>query len=555
MNLSEVYKNKYFEILLLLFLGLILVIIFSIFVPYNMDEFAAYHLITCYAYKYNYLNIFNEGCTAYFLNFLNTGLMLPLRTYFYMGSLPSLYYLPLFLIWKSPVSARFLGIIFLVIQSLILSTIFKIKTRYIFSGLILFFPYFFKHIVDPGLAGFQITAVFLIVYLFIKWNEKFKITYLLLASVVIFLGIWTNLTFVWFIPSLIILFITQCIENKKRIIKKNNLKKIVIQLFYALILLLGLLSLLFLSFDLNNKPYLYTLISSDNSKVYSINEMLDVKNYIINSPVFQALINPFLSTKEIYMVESPSYFVYVYDIFIYLSIPLLWLILVLKKKSKTQILKSIIFFALFIFTVIIIIWTKAAWEHHAVMAYPFLILSFLTAVKTFKETDIIFFKINFNKIMAIWLILFMIVNCYFFFSFQNQHLIDHDNPPKRQMAKDLVDLNINKLLYDPYLAENYFYVITEWGMYRYQALYGNKNQGVFYIEPLNTLDQINLLKDISKKYNRKLLFVYHTGQSSVSNYSLIQESFFLKQCNAIKNNSKWKIMLELDNSSKNICFK
>lgn len=146
--------------------------------PYNMDEFCHYHPIISRHYKYNVLNTFRENCRGYDLSFLNTGLVLPLRAYAYEGSSSSLYYYPLFLIWKDPRSARFLGLLFLLVQSLLLARIFNQRYEYTLLFLLCFFPYFFQHLVDTGPINFTTTSIFLLYWLMIKWLDTFKFKYL-----------------------------------------------------------------------------------------------------------------------------------------------------------------------------------------------------------------------------------------------------------------------------------------------------------------------------------------------------------------------------------------
>ena len=209
--------NKFVKIVLLIIAGLFITILFCKFVPYNMDEFSSYQVIICAHYKNAHLNTFRESCGRSDLNVLNTGLFLPLREYEYIGSITSLYYYPVFLMWKSPVSARFMGIIFLLIQAIILSKIFKIKIEYIFLGLVAFFPYFFQHIVDTGVVGFQITLTYAAYYFLTRWFEKINLKYILIVSLLLFLGIWAKLTFVFFLPGLSLIFLQLLIKNRKSI--------------------------------------------------------------------------------------------------------------------------------------------------------------------------------------------------------------------------------------------------------------------------------------------------------------------------------------------------
>lgn len=536
------FIKKYKTFVLILILGIFFVIIFSELVPYNMDEFVFYHPIICHHYKYNSLNTFRENCHGYDLNLLNTGLILPLRSYAYIGSFPAIYYYPMFLLWESPLSARFLGIIFLLIQSILLSKIFNIKYYYIFIGLVAFFPYFFQHIVDTGPVGFHITSVFLIYYLTINWFKKLKITYPILIAIVIFLGIWTKLSYFWLIPGLGILFLNHIFENKNEIMRKENIKKILIHSLISFILLGVLLSMIFFStspYNSNNKPYLSQIL---NIQTYPLSKIIDPE-WIKDKRVFKALINPFEATQRIYSVKQPSLFIYIYDIFIYLSLPLSWIIFSIlyfrtNNNSKKQIIKSMVFFLCFIIVFFMILRTERSGPmHHTVLSFPFLILSFMSMVVLIR-------KLKWHKFIKVLFIIFILSNIFFFVSFSKQTIRSHDDPSK---------INLNKVLNDENLSKNYFYVVIDWGMYYYQGLYGNKFQSVLYMEPLSAKRQIARLKKLSKEHNRKMLFIYNS-KKHVSDLALIENSFNLKLCNKISQDSTWKIILEEDQTNKNICF-
>ena len=540
--------GKIISICLFLFFGAIAVIVFSNFVPYNMDEFSMYHVLSCHYYKYNLLNEVQEGCKYYDLNFLNTGLILPMREYHYMGSFTSIYYYPIFLLWKSPISARFMGIIFLMIQALILSQIFNIGFEYIFLGLAVFFQYFFQHISDTGVVGFQITSVFLIYYLAIKWFENTKIRYPSLIAIVIFLGIWTKLTFFWFLPAIGIIFTMLLFENRRCVFTRKNIKKFLIQLGLLSVLLLALFCLLFLSTAPTNynKPYLGQLFSGSGfrplSKIFSAE--------ISNIEVFRSFVNPMRTTERIGYANSvdfvgkPDFFTYLFDVFLYLSVPLLWLSAFFLVKSKKEIWKSLILYLCFIITGFLILMTQSASVmHHAILSFPFLILSILTIINGLKESSK---KITTRRILIGWCLLFIVLNAQFFTSFIKQTV-----ELNKEKQLDFSRNHLNKILNDEYLSKNYFYVVVDWGMYYYQALYGKKSQSVLYIPYIDEEQKVERLREMSKEHNRKLLFIYFSATNSVDH---IKKSFSVQPCNLNEEEAKWKILLEEDENPANICF-
>ena len=150
-----------------------------------------------------------------------------------------------------------------------------------------------------------------------------------------------------------------------------------------------------------------------------------------------------------------------------------------------------------------------------------------------------------KKYFYLWLIIFIVLNTYVFYKFPQQEIKNSDDPSKNQ---------INKILKNEYLADNYIYVVVDWGMYYYQALYGDKNQAVIYIEPYKPAKYSNILREMAQKNKRKLLFIYNKKSGSETILTN-QAGINLKNCLQVNRNSVWQIILEDDNSSKNICFK
>lgn len=90
---------------------------------------------------------------------------LPLRPYAYIGSLPSLVYVPLFLVWPSPQSVRFLGLILLAVQAFLICKIVRYDTLPCYLIPLAFMPYAFQYIVDTGPVACQLLLVYLVVYM------------------------------------------------------------------------------------------------------------------------------------------------------------------------------------------------------------------------------------------------------------------------------------------------------------------------------------------------------------------------------------------------------
>jgi len=535
--INKLFLLKSYIVLLIISLGI--TIIFCRYVSYNEDEFVSYHILACHFYKNNMLNSFRESCSGYDLNLYNTGLTLPLRSYHYIGSFPSIYYLPLFSIWSSPISARFLGMIFLLVQSIILSKLFKIKLEYIFIGFIFFFPYLFQHLVDTGPIGLQTTSIFIIYYLLDKWFRSQKFMYPILISILIFLSIWTKLTYIWLLPGTFLLLIIKIIEYKTKILQKNSIKKIFIHLLISFVLLIFLLSSILLATTPDNPSFMPFIDQLKNSNTI-FTKQLSAKNILEDNTIIKSLINPLEATQRIYEIEKPTTVAYVFDIFIILSIFFLSTILLLKntKYNSKNFITIILFILSFLISLVLIIFTKNAWAmHHTILSFPFIIITFFYLISSL-------IKLNLKrKILNIWLVIFVFINLYFFYIFPNQKIRIHDDPSK---------VKLNKVLNNEYLAKNYFFVVIDWSMYYIQSLYGNKNQSVLYFDPIKNIDEINKIKEISYKENRKILFVYNSKVQD-NDIELIKSSFNLKSCDLINEDSAWNILLE-EYGYGNLCF-
>lgn len=507
---------------------------FSKVVPYNMDEFIHYHSIICHHYKWNALNTFRESCNGYDLNLLNTGLILPLRAFYYSGSFPAFYYYPIFLIWKNPLSARFLGMLFLLIQSFILSRLFKLKPYQIFVGVVIFFPYFFQHVVDTGPVGFHITAVILIYALFKEWLKTFKLYIPILISLLVFFGIWIKLTFFWLLPGIVGMFLFELWLNKETVLTPEK-KKILYKQILLCVGLVGLLcyALIYSSNPHNphDRPLLNQILGSQSYKYQEF-----VHSNWRDFGIVKAFLNPLEATKRIYDVAGIHSVAYLYDFFVYLSTPLILFFLYRSNpKYKKELLVSAVFYLLFLLTVVIILRTKASfWMHHAILAFPFLVLSIVSTMSFLWNNMEV--SVKSRGIVIRWVALFILLNSFFFLTFKEQPLtIRGENDPSR--------IKLNKLLSESELSKKYLYVVIDWGMYYYQGLYGDKNQSVLYMEPLVSIDQINQLKYLSERYHRKVLFIYD-AKSPSSNMPLLYSYFPLKRWDKVDESSVWQVLIE-----------
>jgi hypothetical protein len=141
---------------------------------FNMDEFLVYHAIGCGMQACTDLwNRGREACRAFdvapFSWLTSNPIYLPLRSFPYVGSLQGLFYLPLYLLWPSPYSARFFGVFLIGAQGVLISKTFGHPALVTVPLLLLFMPYTVQHLMDTGQMSVYTTAVFLLVFLNKRW--------------------------------------------------------------------------------------------------------------------------------------------------------------------------------------------------------------------------------------------------------------------------------------------------------------------------------------------------------------------------------------------------
>ena len=143
-------------------------------VGFNMDELVVYQALGCA--WHSCAELWSRGaepCRQFDLAPLHwltpQPVYLPLRSYPYLGSLQGLFYLPLYLLWKSPYSARLFGVLLLGAQSFLISKVFGPPVLLVGAILLLFMPYAFQHFMDTGELSLCTTSVFLLAFLHKRW--------------------------------------------------------------------------------------------------------------------------------------------------------------------------------------------------------------------------------------------------------------------------------------------------------------------------------------------------------------------------------------------------
>ena len=533
--MKDFLKRNFLNIILIILLGLFTYYAIVKRAPINMDEFSQYHPIICNHYEFNKLNIFREACGMYDLILPGTDNALPLRSYGYGGSLASLYYYPLFLVWQSPDSARMMGYIFILLQAWVLGRILKQKFAYALIGLVAFFPYYYQVIVDTGIIQFYTTATLFICYFLERWFATRKWQYIVGVGALLFLNIYSRLSFVFGVPALVVVFLYYLWQNRLSLLL--YLPKLVKQGILALIVMGVPLALYFLStsaLDSSIQP----ILAEAGRGTHTWAQMLQPSTYL-DSELLRRFFSPLEATSRGYEMQKIGVVPIIYSAILF-GIPILTILVQwiqqLRKKSNVN-SKVVLYMIAFIVTALFMFKsTETKHMHHAMMAYPFLVLAWgyiiLDLVKRFGIVA---------KIFLIGLVLF---NGYFYITFTSQKVLIYDEETK---------IKVNEILNSDYMASKYFYIAANWGTYFYQGLYGPKQQSVLYIEGSRTDKEVmDKLAEYPSKYDRQLLFIYDK-QIAGSKEELLQFDSTLVECALTKGLDVWGILLPSNMEENNPC--
>ena len=178
-------------------------------VPYDMDEFVAYHALGCAAYPLSrQLNVYRERCADDELRPPLLSRPLPLRSYLYVGSVAAAPFYPLWRLLRDPVAARVQGAIFFLLAVLLFARLAGTPSSTMLLAALIFplFPGAF--LVDTGPVGLSLVllgATLLLVRGAAQAPSRREGTLRAAAAgLAVFLGVWVTLNFVWLLPAVLL---------------------------------------------------------------------------------------------------------------------------------------------------------------------------------------------------------------------------------------------------------------------------------------------------------------------------------------------------------------
>jgi general stress protein CsbA len=167
-------------------------------IPYNMDEFVHYHALGCATAPLGRgLPAFRDGCGLYDLRLPLTTTPLPLRSYYYIGSLPVVPFYTLWRVFDDPVAARLQGALFLVLWTVLAARLLRVRWTAVALAALLFPSFATGFLVDEGPVG--LPAILLLCGLLsarrslAAERRRAAVAWAALSGFAFFLGLWTKL--------------------------------------------------------------------------------------------------------------------------------------------------------------------------------------------------------------------------------------------------------------------------------------------------------------------------------------------------------------------------
>jgi hypothetical protein len=171
-----------------------------------MDEFVHYHALGCATAEHlRELAPIRDGCGAFDLRLPFTSTPLPLRSYAYIGSLPSLPFYPFWRWLSDPAAARVQGAVFFLLWLWLAANLLRVGTAAILTASLLFPVFLSTFVVDEGPVGLSV-LLFVGALLAARRSldtrgRRAAVAWAVLAGLVLFHGLWVKLVFAWWLPA------------------------------------------------------------------------------------------------------------------------------------------------------------------------------------------------------------------------------------------------------------------------------------------------------------------------------------------------------------------
>lgn len=175
-------------------------------VPFNMDELVHYHALGCAtAPLQREMPLVRDGCFDHDLRPPFASRPWPLRSYLYVGSFPSLPFLPFWLAFDDPVAARVQGAVFFLLFLALGARLLRVRASNVVLAALVYPLLLATFLVDEGPVGLS-AVLFLGALLAVRrscgaGSPGRAAGWAALAGGLVFLGLWTKLVFAWWLPA------------------------------------------------------------------------------------------------------------------------------------------------------------------------------------------------------------------------------------------------------------------------------------------------------------------------------------------------------------------
>ena len=175
-------------------------------IPYNMDEFVHYHALGCAtAALAREVPLIRDGCGYFDLRLPFTSTPLPLRSYAYIGSLPSVTFYPFWRAFRDPVAVRVQGAAFFLLWGWLALRLLRVRPSALAIASLVFPVFLASFVVDEGPVGLS-ALLFLGALLAARRaldanGGRRTAAWAALAGFALFLGLWVKLVFGWWLPA------------------------------------------------------------------------------------------------------------------------------------------------------------------------------------------------------------------------------------------------------------------------------------------------------------------------------------------------------------------
>lgn len=445
--------------------------------PYNMDEFSGQHALGCAHFPLNdQLQHYDESCQKYELTPVLFSHPLRLRSYGYVGSILVAPYYPLWILISGPISIRIQGFIFFVVMIWLIARIARVHMVYVLLAS-LFFPLFFLNaLADTGISNLPIVC-FLGILLLIRELPSLDSRKRLYAAfgigLLIFMGMWSKLTFGWFFLPLFIYFIFTLVETYR---KKISSKIFILPLLTAVITCL--IPSLWLFTAKNDQGLSY--ISSNGSQ-------LDLSRHSITHVIH--LITPYLLDGSLSVNRILSLTHHSYDILPVVLAILVGIWALLERKTRSIALVSLIGGGIMFGTMIL--FRATAHPHHIMLLMPFLALGIAQLLEILSKRQQLTFSLILLITAGYWVTIA--------FRLPYASVSSTSNRPKDILLAQIRESGIESKTVQ---------VHSSWGTYYIANLFGDHDQAVTFAYDIeNSPDRLRSIKSDAQSLHREVLII------------------------------------------------